>query len=573
MKSHEKWGKINENMKTRIIIFLVLFIFTQHSQGFSQEFLTITRTITVLPSLAGILATDGEGKEVSLSCTNYKIPTGLEIPFCFIDSARSELVLFARKSGNESFNLPVYIMAYDYQKEELLWAKQGKYLKGINGFLTKNLVVFRVKTAQMWKNYAFGKSDGQIVWKNNFELRSPIISRDIAFDGSLKCIDLSTGKTKWKRKISDDYGWMENIFLGNDMLAMADGAHRINLDDGTGWDVEMPTGKVESTDMMAQMIIGGWGTGLSGMWDYMEPENKRVAGYPGNYAINCSGAYIRTGLGSNILLDQDRFYFSAMDKLVYADLKTGKKIWQLPLTEPMTGRVFLDLKGDNLIFINQGCGFRNKELRTYFVPYIHILNNKTGKSLFSNNVKTSFMPVLDYIIADTLIHLMTQNDIYTFNMKCILTEKLSSSRDSSLRYSTGHFLSFLPQRMWNDFWVKPGNKSNQVKNLTTLHDEGAVYFLMTEKGLVCLDANLHAISWISEDNVFRCLYRFSDKCLLAPVKKYATQRMIIPDKNSSEIMFHLNLTCKSEISEGHLLLFSTPNSISMLPFSVFDKNE
>jgi outer membrane protein assembly factor BamB len=517
-------------MKSRTIFFILSIVSWTVVPCLSQDILSIDPSINIQNSPSEIKAINMDGKEIGIPCRNYLLPKTIEITDVLHDSAHRELIIFAKKGIRESASNPVYLLAYNYQKDELIWGRQSKYYKGMSGFLTSDLVIFRIFNGRYWKNFAFKQKDGQLAWQNIFELKYPIVSKDIAFHGSLSCIDLSSGTIKWERKIDDDFGWLGKNIIGSDMICIIDGVHLFNLDTGNGWDIPFRT------------------------------EKRNAQGYD-----------LLTGLASKILLKDDRFFFSALDIMICADYQTGKKFWQIRLPEPMTGSAFLDFQGDNLVFINRGGGLINNVIQSYFVPYILILNKTNGNTLFSTNVKTSFDPVIDYFIADSSIYLSTVNDIFIYGHKCNLIKKLSSSPDSMVRTKTGYFYCFIDEQTQKNTYVNFGPNTKEFNSLSILHENGFEYFLYTEKGIVCFDREMHETNWIPEANVFQCLERFNGKCILSPIRKYSTKRIIIEDQKNGEALFNLNFLYRSTIENGFLMLFQTSNSVSVIPLSDFDK--
>jgi outer membrane protein assembly factor BamB len=510
-------------MKSKTAFFLLFLFFWMAFPCFSQEILQTDPTVKIQNSTSAIKAMNGDGKEMSIPCISYSLPKAVEISDVIIDTTNKELMFLAKQGIQESSRNPVYLLAFNYEKNEVAWEKQSRYYKGFSGFLTKDNVIFRINSGRNWKNFAFTQKEGHLSWQNTLELKFPIMSKNIAFHGAIQCIDLSSGTIKWERKINDDYGWMGKSIFGSEMLTIIDGIHLFNLESGEGWDIPFRTGKKDAD---------------------------------GNTL---------TGLASKIFLQGDRFYFANMDNVNCADYKTGTTIWQTRLPELMSGSAYVDTLGKNLLYINRGCGFINKVIHSYFVPYVLILNKTNGQILYSTSVKSSFYPIIDYFIADSSFSLLTMNDVYSYGPQCMFLKKMSASADSMIRSQTGNFLSFIDNDTRKNTYIRSSQNPKQFNSLTMIQNEEFKYFLFTEKGIVCFNSKFQKTNWIPEENIFQALYRHNGKCIVSQLKQYSTKRVIIEDKVNGAPVVNLNFLYRSSIENGYMVLYQSPSSVSVIP--------
>ena len=407
--------------------------FKKESKGKEIEKISITRSNT------DVQATLGNGSNVRLPLLTYKLTSLVEIVNVKTDTSRSTIFFLSKENGRESALKPVFLHAYNYTNDSIIWKNQFEYQKGVTLFSTPDLCIFRVKRAEQWENLAFHKDNGQMAWRNGYELKSVDLIKGTAFTGLLDCIDLKTGNIKWSRKIENDHGWLGDFRINEKYFTVSDGIHNFDPQNGIGWDYPAKMGKTEHGDLAASImgnfmaglaigVVSGVASGLTGGYTgwylypsyssvYMTTAYSETSDYPKSHAICHSGEYTRTGLVSNIVYEKERLYFSAVDKLCCIDYNTGKKIWERILPDERTGMAFISCIDSNLVFINKGTCYRDRALYPYFTPYFCILDKTSGKILYTRSLNKPFNPVLDYQLTDSSLLILLQNDLYQFDFK------------------------------------------------------------------------------------------------------------------------------------------------------------
>ena len=229
------------------------------------------------------------------------------------------------------------------------------------------------------------------------------------------------------------------------------------------------------------------------------------------------------------------------------------------------------MSGDNLLFINQGIGYKDHIPQSYFIPYFVLVDKNNGKIACNRSINTPLYPVLDYIKTDSLVFLLNENEIMTYSSTCMLKEKSSGSIDAQLRQKTGKFQFFLKKQTLQNIYLQSPSSKNQYENLSKLAEKGAEYFLRTENGVVCLDRNMHSIRWIPETDLLMVQARFNGKCLIGSAKKYITKRILIDEKNNGEMLFQVNLLYRSEVKNGYFFFYPDKSSVAVFPLSVLEQ--
>ena len=136
---------------------------------------------------------------------------------------------------------------------------------------------------------------------------------------------------------------------------------------------------------------------------------------------------------------------------------------------------------------------------------------------------------------------------------------------------TGRFFQFLNDDQLTAIFIRSGIEDNRFVSLSSIKQDGVNQILLTENAIVCFGPGMHVERIIANNDYYVCLYRQQGKCLLAPANELETARYLVDERNNGNLILKLNLTCKSVVDNGYLMLFPTTYSISMLKINEMDK--
>jgi|GEM_PF-6871620 len=591
-----------------ILIFIVIFLFFAKS-GLSQfpkfpkppifpsqkKPKEPEKPLSVLHVLDSIKGINKDNQEVIIPSISYLLPSDLIIKKTTFKVGTNELIFLAVKQGKVPSSMPVYLIDFDPVNDTIVWSYKSVFGKGIKLFNTSDLSILQYKKGDVWNNFAISNKSGQLIWQNNYELRSPIPEKGIALSGSFDCIDLSTGQIRWSRQVDNKFGLIQDFFIEDKLFSLADGLHCIDPENGKGWSIYAPMGNVDREGVaydimsqtmsyaMPQLIAPSFSTnGYSfdfgsesylydpgyegGINEYISPEllaNDKDA-YPSIHAFNRSDQYTRTGLASNIVCRDGKIYFSAKNTIQCIDSISGKIIWRKALPDQRTGTGIVTGWDTMLLFINKGVCFRDKTFRNYFVPYFSLLNAETGEILCSRSLLKRYCPVLNCKTSDSLLLLVLEKDVVGYDRQCNLSYKLSKSQDSSVIITSGNFIQFLSDYQLSSIYSTSFSDRNHYKSLFSQKNQDIAFFLLTNKGIVCFNEMMRKTGWIPNVDLYREISKNNEKILLASLNEYETNRIVINEEKQGEVILSFHFSYRSEAEKDKLILYSAENTVSTI---------
>lgn len=211
------------------------------------------------------------------------------------------------------------------------------------------------------KSYRLDIKTGEKIWSSKIRVEYFDNENNIAIGywdtkrHVIAAVDLTTGKTLWKRKMNNDFRLDKYINIDNEtLLVPVSGLHYINIKDGSGWDFDAMT---QNTDYS---IFG----------------KKR-----GN-AVTSADLKVITNLSSDVLIDNNRIYYAYSDKLSCFDMN-GTVLWTAELPSDMTSNSSLLINDDKLLMINKGLAYKaSGEAVQYGSPFIAAFDITTGNQIY-----------------------------------------------------------------------------------------------------------------------------------------------------------------------------------------------
>lgn len=216
---------------------------------------------------------------------------------------------------------------------------------------------------------------------------------------SFEGIDLTTGRTLWKRTIKRDYHVNEVMPLNDSVIIVsANGLHGINLKTGQGWDYNARTGKKDYTGTVAANVFNLAFSILLGT------EYEIVTGHD-----------LITDVGSNTLIDSTGIYLADKESVVRLD-EFGNVLWKSSLPTQMVSRSTLFIKDNLVCMVNDGFATYNNELTNYGKTFIAGFSKDTGKRVFLSKVGYNKEQILSYEIQKDTLFVLSKNRIFKYSL-------------------------------------------------------------------------------------------------------------------------------------------------------------
>lgn len=383
------------------------------------------------------------------------------------------------------------IIVFNLHNNKAVWDKGINYENSI--VLQYNNEIFH---EQNNKVDAYNLANGDKMWENkiNFKYIDPGMKVGMGYtfraalgeSNMLKGIDLTTGKELWKRPISQEYDWSNQVLIINDsvILIAAAGLHTINLRTGKGWDYNAITGEnetyVDNDDIYGMIDLHAF-TRYSGVF----LKNQVVA-----------------NVASNILSDNGYIYFASKEILSKIDLQ-GNLIWTHPLPSKKTSNSKLILKDGKLLMVNKGYALYNENLayanssgrfdvdnystsalntvykkKKYGVVYLTSFDAATGEQSFFTELDNEDDLLQDVKILDHKILLLYKDII-----------KIYSSKNGAALKTQKHYINMLdPFSGFLNNAVFLKNKDGGFQKISP--DEHTYLVITKDRNLIVINSEL-----------------------------------------------------------------------------------
>lgn len=316
----------------------------------------------------------------------------------------------------------------------------------------------------------------------------------------LEGINLSDGKKLWEREIKKDYGWNDVVPLNDSVIVVtAAGLHAVNLNNGSGWDLDAVTGEKDYKATIAANVAGV-AFGL----------------LTGSFMI-ATGHNLVSGVASNTLVDEGNIYFASRKHIVCLTVDGDVK-WMTDFPKKQVSSSVLFVKDDTVYMVNRGYAYLNGDRMDYGVPFIAAFDKNTGEQFFLNPVGTEKKRIEGFKLDDEFFYLISGNKI-----------ALCSARDGS----------FVSEKTLSV--EETGNPSYFVGDQTFMQSDSiyipviasdsAEHFIFTDKGtIVAADKELNVVKQLTSDRLYTC-------CMTAENYRFLVnnRKTIIIDNNGAVI--------------------------------------
>jgi len=325
-------------------------------------------------------------------------------------------------------------------------------------------------------------------------------------------IDLTTGKSMWKRKINKDFTLNEFIPLNDSVILFsANGLHLAQLKTGKGWDYNSRTGKKDYSGTIASNII-----------------NLTFSILLGNDFEVTSGHDLISGVVSNTLVDSTGIYVADNRSIVKLD-RTGNEIWHNKLPKNQVSRSTLIFKDYMIVMVNDGFALLNSELVKYGTPFIAAYDKNTGKQFFFSKAGYKNDQILSYKIQQDTVFLLTKKRVMKYSVK--------DGTEIWERYFKTDSLGELSQFGGNQLYIK--KDSALISPVCSSPNSVSVFNDRNE--LLVLDYYLKTTDVIPNDQLYTCYlkskkYSFIDNGISTVVTDDTNQPVAILDISGNSVL-------------------------------------
>lgn len=437
---------------------------------------TVFITLLLLHAIlvAGQTARSNTGVIVGTDLMTGESITGTTYEFneriydCQPDTTFRTLTLQLRglsKNGKYLNNKGV-LASFDLNSKDINWTREVYFvntsIEQYNGMLFHNVGYGSTTRVEM--------TTGKDLWNSKVLIYSTIPDLNIAFgykynsfaqtfSEKLSCVDLTTGKVRWERKIDKSYGWDGVVNLNDTaILLVASGLHHLNLETGKGWDYEVKTG----------------------VKDYSKTVGANVAGavlglLTGSFVIS-TGHDLVSNLVSNVVTDSLHIYFASKDYITCLS-HDGSVKWRTELPkETSHSTLFVDTS--KVYLINRGEARYNGKECNFGEPYMAIFDKNSGYELALSLFDLKKNPLLSYVAGKDSFELIFKDRSIRYSLKNndYKTILYDAEQTGEFEYDVSKFATYI--------------KSDSI--IQSLHefDPRAIYFMSNKGYVVKLNRNL-----------------------------------------------------------------------------------
>ncbi len=395
----------------------------------------------------------------------------------YLDTTKNSIFLQLRgtsKNGkwlNDSGNF----LAFDLKTDSIKWDKQITYT-GTNILQSNDVIVGTSDLGSIFINPESGIIQSRT--KNSVHFIVPQIKIGIGYainnegnPNKLVGIELLSGKTRWTREISHEYGWNEELMLNDSVLLLvSDGLHFINLNNGVGWDYKAKTGRNDYTGAIVTNVLG------------------IAIGILTGVLIISTEHDVITNLTSNVVHDSTGIYYASRENIYRFDLDGNIK-WTTKLKKNNVSSSTIFIQDSMLYMINKGLAIMESRPINFGKSFFSAYNKRTGIPVFYSILNGNRAQINDFEINNDTIIFTLKNKILKYS---VLTGENLAEKSFGIE-TIGEFNEFAGKNLYL--------KSDSVfQKLET--DSGNYYLKTINNKLLELTNGLEISRLIDMENVY-----------------------------------------------------------------------
>lgn len=408
----------------------------------------------------------------------------------YIDTTKNSIFLQLRgtsKNGrrlNDSGNF----LSFDLKTDSIKWDKQIVY-SGTTILQANDVIVGTSDLGSIFINPETGIIQSRIL--NPIYFIAPKIKIGVGYainnDGNpnrLVGIELLSGKSRWNREISHEYGWNEELMLNDSVLLLvSDGLHLINLKNGDGWDFKAKTGRNDYTGTIVMNVLG------------------IAIGILTGVLITSTEHDVITNLTSNVACDSSEVYYASRENISHFDLG-GNVLWTTKLEKNNVSNSTIFLQDSMLYMINKGIAFMENRTINFGKSFFSAFNKRTGNQDFYSILNGDKTQINDFKTNKDTIVFVLKNRILKYSM---LTGENLAEKSFGIE-TIGEFITFAAKNLYL--------KSDS--SFQKLETDSALYYLKTTNNkLLELTHELEISRLIDMGNVYTCFLTLENLRFLA----------------------------------------------------------
>lgn len=278
-----------------------------------------------------------------------------------------------------------YVAVFDTKTQSIAWANGVNYQFGdVKQF---NSVILNLNLNNGISKI-LDQKNGNVLWdtKCRFNYCDPqkliglarCVEKKQKDPKLLHAVNLNTGAEIWSKEMNYEYGYNECLKINDSIIVMASsGIHKININNGLGWDYDLVTGEKNN------------------IYDII----------------------------SNIVRENSKLYIASKEKLVCIDENTGVVVWSVTLPKDSMSKSHLFIKDNTLYLVNRGFvtkvqGFIHKtDVRAaYGKPFIGAYRLEDGQEKFLIPMATKEVISAMEVRGDA-ISLILKSNIVKYSLK------------------------------------------------------------------------------------------------------------------------------------------------------------
>lgn len=450
---------------------------------------------------------------ISLSGLQYKF--NYELNWLAIDPEHSRLMMVCKSMEGAKDNSQ--LCAFDLNKNQTVWELYMNRTPGPT-YISNYLILDEDR-----KIIAFNSEDGKIKWEKPgyFHILDPL--NNLAYvkgKSSLTLFNILDGQNIWtSRKVSLDWWANENQIIHDALwLHSGNGLHLFSLNDGTGWDVDVPTAATGGVGREIAKLIGEILLRLMNPY-YIGSSSFETDKYE--------------SLTSNALVMDNKIYYAGNRIIVCVDLDSGEKLWQTKLPK-IGAHSSIYPEGENVLLLAEGWCYKNYEFHDYSIPYIALFDQSTGKQILYKPFGSN-KHVQSKHITDSEYTILSGGKIYNIDKANLQSDvkRLELKNKQKEQYGVFEQILHHPEKIY----LPIDSTADSYQSLEKFSTDKTKMWIQTTKSILQYDLNLEIEKSFPISEAFVEIRVIDNLCFLIDFVNKRTIKVIDQTENGFALGF------------------------------------